>query len=127
LIGGNLAILASLCGSRDTVLARGRILFLEDVGEPAYRVDRMLHQLLRTGALKGVAGLAFGRFTGVREGMADIVSVLAEFAARLGVPAVAGLPFGHTEHNCTIPVLANARLDADAATLAVTEPATRTR
>ena len=124
LIGGNLAILASLCGSPDSVSARRRILFLEDVGEPAYRVDRMLHQLLRAGVMDGVAGLAFGRFTGVREGLGEIDAVLAEFAVRLGVPAVADLPFGHAEHNCTIPVLASARLDADAATLTVTESAT---
>ncbi|MDE0257184.1 MAG: LD-carboxypeptidase [Gammaproteobacteria bacterium] len=125
LIGGNLAILASLCGSRDAISARGRILCLEDVGEPAYRVDRMLHQLLRAGVLDGVAGLAFGRFTGVREGSGDITAVLAEFAGRLGVPSVTDLPFGHTEHNCIIPVLTRARLDADAATLTVTEPATQ--
>ena len=125
LIGGNLAILASLCGSRDSISARGHILCLEDVGEPAYRVDRMLHQLLRAGVLEGVAGLAFGRFTGAREGLSDITAVLAEFATRLAVPAVADLPFGHIEHNCTIPVLARARLDADAATLSVTEPATQ--
>lgn len=127
LIGGNLAILASLCGSRDAISARGRILFLEDVGEPAYRVDRMLHQLLRAGVLDGVAGLAFGRFTGVREGSGDINALLAEFAGRLGVPSVTDLPFGHTEHNCIIPVLTRACLDADAVTLLVTEPATRPR
>ena len=97
------------------------------MGEPAYRVDRMLHQLLRAGVPRGVAGLAFGRFTGVREGLGDITAVLAEFAARLGVPALADLPFGHTEHNCTIPLLAMARLDADALTLTVTEAATRPR
>lgn len=125
LIGGNLAILASLCGSRDAISARARILFLEDVGEPAYRVDRMLHQLLRGGVLDGVAGLAFGRFTGVRDGSDAITAVLAEFAGRLGAPSVTDLPFGHTEHNCTIPVLAMARLDADAATLTVTEPGTQ--
>ena len=125
LVGGNLAILASLCGSPDSISARGRILFLEDVGEPAYRVDRMLHQLLRAGVLDGVAGLAFGRFTGAPEGRGDIGAVLAEIADRLGVPAVADLPFGHTEHNCTIPVLATARLDADAATLTMTEAVTR--
>lgn len=124
LIGGNLAILASLCGSRDSISARGRILFLEDVGEPAYRVDRMLLQLLRAGVLDGVAGLAFGRFSGVRKGWGDVAAVLAEFARRLGVPAVGDLPFGHTEHNCTLPVLSHARLDADAAILTVTESAT---
>ena len=127
LIGGNLAILASLCGSREAISAHGRILFLEDVGEPAYRVDRMLHQLLRAGVLDDVAGLAFGRFTGVGEGLSDITALLAEFSVRIGVPAASGLPFGHSEHNCTIPMLARARLDADAATLTVTEPATRSR
>ena len=125
LVGGNLAILASLCGSRDSVSARGRILFLEDVGEPAYRVDRMLLQLQRAGVFDGVAGLALGRFTGVREGWGDVAAVLAEVARRLGVPAVGDLPFGHTEHNCTLPVLANARLNADAATLTLTESATQ--
>ena len=124
LVGGNLAILASLCGSRDSISARGRILFLEDVGEPAYRVDRMLLQLQRAGVVDGVAGLAFGRFTGVREAWGDVPAVLTEFARRLGVPAVADLPFGHTEHNCTIPVLANACLDGDAATLTLSESAT---
>ena len=123
LVGGNLAILASLCGSPDSVSALGRILFLEDVGEPAYRVDRMLLQLLRAGVTDGVAGLAFGRFTGVREGWGDVPAVLDAFALRLGVPAVADLPFGHTEHNCTIPVLARASLNADAATLTATERA----
>ena len=86
LIGGNLAIVASLCGSRDSISARGRILLLEDVGEPAYRVDRMLHQLLRAGVLDGVAGLAFGRFTGVREGSDDITAVLASSPAGSGCP-----------------------------------------
>ena len=85
----------------------------------------MLRQLLRAGVLDGVAGLAFGRFTGVSEGLSDILAVLGEFALRLGVPAVADLPFGHVEHNCTVPLLARARLDADAATLLVTEPATQ--
>ena len=126
LVGGNLAILASLCGSLDSISARGRILFLEDVGEPAYRVDRMLLQLQRAGVLDSVAGLAFGRFTGVRKGWGEVPAVLAGFARRLGVPAVRDLPFGHTEHNCTLPVLASARLNADAATLTVTEPATAT-
>ena len=124
LIGGNLAILASLCGSRSSISARGRILFLEDVGEPAYRVDRMLLQILRAGVLDGVAGLAFGRFTGVRTGWGDVAAVLAEYAERLAVPAVADLPFGHTPHNCTLPVLSRARLNGDAASLTLTEPAT---
>lgn len=118
LFGGNLAILAALCGSRDDIAARGRILFLEDVGEPAYRLDRMFVQLERAGVLDGVAGLAFGRFSEIPPGEEDEVrEVLDGFARRIEVPAVADLPFGHVPHNCTLPVGGNAELDADGAVL----------
>lgn len=126
LVGGNLAMLASLCGTRDTLEARGRILFLEEVGEPAYRVDRMLLQLQRAGVLDEVAGLALGRFTPAEDDDEhDVDDVLAETAERLAVPAVADLPFGHIEHNWTLPVGARVRLDGDDATLSFIEPAVR--
>jgi muramoyltetrapeptide carboxypeptidase len=127
LLGGNLAILASLCGTRHALRAEGAILFLEDVGEPAYRIDRMLLQLERSGVLAGIAGLAFGRFTGGEGDPSDIGCVLAEVAARTGVPSVADLPFGHLPGNLVLPVGVRARLDAEAATLAVIEPAVRER
>jgi muramoyltetrapeptide carboxypeptidase len=125
LVGGNLAIVAALCGTRYEVAATDSILFLEDVGEPAYRVDRMLQQLRYAGVLEGARGLAFGRFTGGPDDGHSVEDVLAELAERLGVPAVADLPIGHTEHNCTLPVGGGARLDADAAVLELTEPAVR--
>jgi muramoyltetrapeptide carboxypeptidase len=123
LVGGNLCLIASLCGTEWSLSARGRILFLEDIGEPAYRVDRMLLQLERAGVTDGVAGLAFGRFTTVADDSHPIVDVLLEFAERTGVPAVAELPFGHVEHNCTLPVGARAHLDADAGVLEIVESA----
>jgi len=123
LVGGNLSLLASLCGTEWAARARGRILFLEDIGEPAYRVDRMLVQLDRAGVTDGVVGLAFGRFTAAADDAHPIVDVLADFAERLGVPAVIDLPFGHVEHNCTLPVGARACLDADSGLLEITEPA----
>jgi muramoyltetrapeptide carboxypeptidase len=126
LVGGNLAILASMCGARHAPRAEGAILFLEDVGEPAYRVDRMLLQLERAGVLTGAVGLAFGRFTeSESDGAAAVGDVLAELAERLGLPAVADLPFGHVAANLVLPVGARARLDAHAATLSVIEPAVR--
>jgi muramoyltetrapeptide carboxypeptidase len=125
IVGGNLAILASLCGTRHAPRARGAILFLEDVGEPAYRIDRMLLQLERSGVLDGVAGLAFGRFTADREEPSEVGGVLAEVAERAGVPAVADLPFGHVRSNLVLPVGARARLDAEAAALTVIEAAVR--
>jgi muramoyltetrapeptide carboxypeptidase len=126
LVGGNLAILASLCGTRHALNARDCILFLEDVGEPAYRVDRMLLQLHGAGITEGVVGLALGRFTETPEvDEHPVVEALAEFAERLGVPAVRDLPFGHVEHNWTLPVGGAALLDAEAATLTLTEAAVR--
>jgi muramoyltetrapeptide carboxypeptidase len=129
LIGGNLAILAAMCGTPHAISARGCILFMEDVGEPAYRVDRMLQQLLASGALEGVAGLAFGRFTGSpeEEDEHSVADVLAEVASRLAVPAACDLPFGHTEHNCTVPVGVRARLDGDAAAVEILEAGVRIR
>ena len=123
LIGGNLALLAALCGTPWTPKARGRILFVEEIGEAVYRVDRMLLQLQRSGVLDGVEGLAFGRFAGAPDDVHPIADVLLEFAERIGVPAVVDLPFGHFDHNCTLPVGVRAELDADAARLTITEPA----
>jgi muramoyltetrapeptide carboxypeptidase len=125
LAGGNLAILASLCGTRDTLRTDGCILFLEDVGEPTYRIDRTLLQLERAGALAGAAGLAVGRFTECEEDGFAVADVLVTLAERLGVPAVADLPFGHVADNFVVPVGVRARLDADAATLTLVEPAVR--
>ena len=126
LFGGNLSMLASLCGGPVEPSAAGRILFLEDVGEPAYRVDRMLVQLERSGCIQGVEGLAFGQFTcDPPEGAGAVLDVLREFAERVGVPTVAQLPFGHVEHNCLIPVGAHARVNGDDAQVSILEPGVR--
>jgi len=123
LFGGNLATLAALCGGSDRLDGRGHILFLEDLGEPAYRVDRMLTQLARAGVLDGISGLAFGRFTDCPDGQDDAVAeVLRETAQRVGVPAVADLPFGHVAHNLTLPVGGPALLDADGSALVLEAP-----
>ena len=74
----------------------------------------------------GAVGLAFGRFTGAPDDDPyPVVGVISEFAERIGVPAVTDLPFGHVEHNCTLPVGVRARLDGDAATLSLSEAAVR--
>lgn len=125
LAGGNLAILASLAGTRHALRAGGCILCLEDVGEPGYRIDRMLLQLEHSGALDGVVGLAFGRFTECGGDGYSAADVIAELVGRLAIPAVADLPFGHVADNFVLPFGAGARLDADAATLSVIEPAVR--
>jgi muramoyltetrapeptide carboxypeptidase len=124
LLGGNLSLLAATCGTRFAPRAAGAILFLEEVGEPAYRVDRLLRQLALAGVLDGVAGVAGGRFTDVEaDDRPALDALLAEWAEALGVPAVVGLPIGHVGENWTLPLGVAAELDADAATLALLEPA----
>jgi len=123
LVGGNLSMLASLCGSDALPATEGRILFLEDTGEPAYRIDRLLTQLQRAGVLDSLVGLALGRFTTRRdEDVPEIADVLREFAEGLGVPAVSDLPFGHVPHNCIVPVGGMAILDARDASMTISEP-----
>ncbi|MGD8600449.1 MAG: LD-carboxypeptidase [Gemmatimonadota bacterium] len=126
LVGGNLSILTSMCGTAYALDPAGCILFLEDVAEPTYKLDRMLVQLRRSGATEAIVGLALGRFRqGPDEEEHPVADLLLRFARRLGVPAVADLPFGHVEHNATLPVGTMARLDADGAELVLTEPAVR--
>jgi len=123
LVGGNLALLAALAGTPYAPDYRGALLVLEDVGEAMYRIDRMLVQLALSGALAQIAGLVVGHFTGAApadeispRSLDDLVREAAEIA---GVPAVAGVPVGHIDDQWTIPLGADADLDADALTLTV--------
>lgn len=121
LVGGNLAILAAMAGTPAPLRARGAILFLEDVGEASYRLDRAWTQLLLSGALDGVAGLAFGRFTDC--GGSELLDLLRDFADERDVPAVAELPIGHEPDNWTLPMGIHACLDAETGTLELLESA----
>lgn len=102
LVGGNLCVLASLCGTPWAPRARGSLLLLEDIGEPPYKIDRLFTQLVLSGALEGVVGVALGSFTGCAAPEAagwSLEQVLAELLEPLGVPVVAGLPVGHGPQN----------------------------
>ncbi|HEY6828886.1 MAG TPA: LD-carboxypeptidase [Gemmatimonadaceae bacterium] len=123
LAGGNLALLAALAGTPFMPELDGAILLLEDVGEAVYRIDRMLTQLWLSGALRNVAGLAFGSFTEIPEDQANVQRpverVLEEFAARCGVPCVSGFPMGHIDDQYTYPLGAIATLNADEGLLVI--------
>lgn len=127
LLGGNLCLLAHLCGTPYFPDLRGAILFLEDVEEAYYRIDRMLTQLWLSGALAGVAGVAFGKFTNCEPSPfflqnRPLEDILGERVRALGVPAVSGLMVGHVDDQTTLPVGCLAELDADAGTLTLLEP-----
>jgi len=96
---------------------KGTLLFLEDHNEALYRLDRLAHHLLMSGALDDVQGIMLGSFTGGAS-QAHAEEVLGIAFAPLGVPVTAGLPVGHQAENHTLPVGARVRLDTAAATLA---------
>jgi muramoyltetrapeptide carboxypeptidase len=127
LVGGNLSLLAATCGTPAQMRARDCIVFIEEVGEPGYRIDRCFAQLAMAGALDGVRGFAFGRFSEIPENSSEeeVTGLLRDVAESYGVPAVLNFPIGHIEHNWTIPVGARASLDADACALQLIEPAVR--
>lgn len=127
LTGGNLALLASLCGTPYSLKdIAGKILFIEDINEPPYRVDRMLTQLRQSLDLRSIAGVALGVFDDGANTTKEAEPLLDVFRDRLGdlgVPVVYGLSFGHIADNLTLPYGIKAELDADAATIAFLESA----
>lgn len=115
LLGGNLALVASLVGTGQLPSFEGAILLLEDVGERPYRLDRMLVQLELTGVFDRVVGLALGGFDDCHPGPDGVTAedVLEDLVARTGLPCVADLPFGHGDVNLPIPLGVRARLEGD--------------
>jgi len=124
LVGGNLAVLASLCGTPFMPDLTDGILILEDINEPVYRIDRMLQQLRLSGALDGCKAIVFGACVKCPDdaggGARGFDEVLSETAHSLGVPCIAGIPIGHIDAQWTIPLGATATLETKARTLTVT-------
>ncbi|MGI8611048.1 MAG: S66 peptidase family protein [Sphingomicrobium sp.] len=128
LLGGNLTVLAALIGTPYLPQFDGAILFLEDVDEAEYRIDRMLTQLKLAGVLRQVAGVVFGqcsncRATGPSYGGFTVSQVLRHHLLPLGVPAYQGAMFGHVDDQFSLPVGARAEIDATAGTIRILEPA----
>lgn len=114
--GGNLAILCSLLGTPYFPQVEGGILFVEDVNEPPFRIERMLLQLHMAGVLKRQKALILGNFSEYRvtpyDNGYDIDPMIATIRSVAGIPIVTGLPFGHTFDKLTLPVGGQARLRA---------------
>jgi muramoyltetrapeptide carboxypeptidase len=131
LIGGNLSLVASTMGTPFEIQTEGRILFLEDVDEQPYSMDRMLTQLRLAGKFKGIRGLLVGECAGCRprdyqpsfESTFSLAEVLDNILGELTVPILSGLVIGHTEDQLTLPLGVRATLDAGASTLTVDEAA----
>jgi muramoyltetrapeptide carboxypeptidase len=122
LLGGNLTLLATSCGTRHRPDLSGAILLLEDVHEEPYEIDRFLVQLARAGWLDDLAGVAVGQFTdcGTHDAYQPaVVEVLAERLTPLSVPVLGGLPIGHGDQQVAVGLGVPAVLDATAGTLVV--------
>ncbi|MBB4930768.1 muramoyltetrapeptide carboxypeptidase [Lipingzhangella halophila] len=125
-IGGNLSLLNDgLMAPFSRPSAEGGLVLLEDIGEDISRVDRMLTHLLRSGWLRGAAGVLLGSWTDCPPGPRAVRELMAERLRPLGIPAVWGLNFGHCQGQLTIPLGVRATLDADSATLILDQPALR--
>jgi muramoyltetrapeptide carboxypeptidase len=125
LIGGNLTMIASLMGTPWQPDTTGAIVFLEDVHEEPYRIDRMLTTLALGGLFDHAAGIVFGRCSdcGVKGPSFSLEEILRDRFGTLPIPALSGLSFGHIEQKLVLPIGVRATLDADAGTLRIEENA----
>ena len=124
LIGGCLSIIVAMLATPYAPNFDDKILFLEEVGERAYRIDRMLVQLRQSGALERCAGIVFGaiRAYGGEENEARMIQrFAAEQTAGLEVPVLFGIDAGHYTNNLTLPFGVNARLDSTSRRLTILE------
>ncbi len=128
LVGGNLAVLTSLAGSPYWPKFDGAILFLEEINEYLYRVDRMLSTLKISGALSKVAGVVIGGFTNCTPGDGNygtltLDEMFDDYFKPLNVPVYSGASFGHIKRKFTLPVGLPVEMDADAGTVRYLQPA----
>ncbi|MFN1833870.1 LD-carboxypeptidase [Balneola sp. MJW-20] len=125
LLGGNLSVLCSLIGSEYLPDFSGAILFVEDIGESVYRIDRMLMQLKMAGILNAISGFIFGKCTECDAGPNSLKlnEVLEHYIKPLQIPAFYGAMISHEDDNATIPVGIEAVMNSSDCTISLTEAA----
>ncbi len=129
LMGGNLSLLSAMAGTGYLPDPTGAIVFMEDVGEAPYRVDRMLTQLRQAWPLKAANGIALGVFADCAkaEGSDSLTlsETLTEQLRPTATPTAYGFPFGHIDHQCTFPVGVRARMNASERSIILLEAGVR--
>ena len=131
LVGGCLSLVVSLLGTPYEPNFTGAILFLEDIGEEPYRLDRYLAQLRLAGVFDRVEGIVLGQFLDVEVKDSDtptlsLDEVLHDYFDRVHVPVLAGFPYGHGKNKVTVPLGVPAELDTEAGELRLLEPSVAT-
>jgi muramoyltetrapeptide carboxypeptidase len=128
LVGGNLSLLAASMGTPWEIDTRGKIVFIEDIDEAPYRIDRMLNQLRLAGKFDSCAGIVIGAWTNCVAGEGkrslSIEEVIADEILPSGKPVLSGLQAGHCSPTLTLPLGIRYRLDANHGTLEPLEPPT---
>jgi len=108
LVGGNLAILAHLVGTESDIKTKGRILFIEDVGEYLYNIDRMMYQLKRSGKLDKLAGLIVGGFTDMKDTERPfgqtVYEIIRDSVAEYDYPVCFNFPVSHGKENYALKI-----------------------
>jgi muramoyltetrapeptide carboxypeptidase len=126
LLGGNLSVLSAMVGSSYLPVWKDSILFVEEIGEDIYRVDRMITQLKLAGILNQISGFVFGECTNCKLGdtpSLTLIQVLQEHIRPLGIPAWYGSMIGHIKDKFTLPVGVEVEIDAVAGTIRMLEKA----
>lgn len=125
LVGGNLSLIDGLLGTPYELDTKGRILFIEDIGEKTYRLDHMLTHLRLAGKFDDCAGVVFGQFTDCPIEFPDfglsIEQIIQDIVAPCGKPIFSGLQAGHCMPSLTLPLGIHCRMDADTGTIAMLE------
>lgn len=123
--GGNMSLLQTLMGTPPGCpdFSRKRIIFLEDVDEPLYRIERMLLHLRTAGCFRNVAGVVFGRCERCPRAGLSMEAVLERVFGDLRIPVIYHYPFGHGRDNITIPLGRRVRLDGRTGELELCEAA----
>lgn len=133
LVGGNLSIMVSLIGTKYDVDYSNKIIFIEEVGEEPYRIDRMLTQLIQADKFKNAAGVMMGIFSKCEPREKDpsfsksfsLMEVLTDRFFNMKIPVVYGMSFGHVKDKFTIPFGALAELDTNEQSFTLLEPAVK--
>lgn len=131
LVGGNLSLIQALNGTPYQIPTKGHLLFIEEIGEEPYRIDRMLFQLEQSGALNEVSGVILGRFNKcetddpTREH--TLLQVFEDHFSNKPYPVVMNFPIGHVTENVTLPLGVMAELDANAGTVTLLESPNKAR
>jgi muramoyltetrapeptide carboxypeptidase len=116
LLGGNLNTIVSLVGTGYLSICKNTILFLEDINEPYYRIDRMLTQLRLSGFFKNISGLILGKFKGC--GKKDIIDkIVLDIISDIRFPIISNFPIGHSSKNVLVPLGVKVRLNTKKKTL----------